>query len=314
MRVLITGAGGFVGSRLVRHLLADGCEVARFVLAAEDGGAAEHSRTYVGDLCDRSSIAHAISDFEPEAVAHLGGLSDVAASWQHVGEYFRVNVLGTKNVVTTVPAGCRVVFASSADVYGCVSEDDLPISEQLPARPASPYGMSKAASELLAVDAGAVIVRSFNLIGPGQGPRFALPSFALQLAEIAAGRAESRLEVGNLSARRDFLHVDDGVAAYALLLRRGEAGATYNLASGQSTEVKEALRRLIEISGLTVEVRVSPERFRPVDTPELCGDPSRLRALGWNPTLGLTRALEDLWATVRPTAVRADGAPVESGG
>jgi GDP-4-dehydro-6-deoxy-D-mannose reductase len=296
--VLVTGAGGFVGRRLVAALLERGHQVGELLLAGDSGSNA--TRRFEGDLRCREAVARAMAELAPEAVAHLGGLSEVAGSWQRVGEYFVVNVLGTSHVVETAPAGCRVVFASSAEVYGIVPAAAQPIREEQPVHPESPYAMSKAAAELVALRAGAVVVRSFNLVGPGQAPRFALPSFAAQLAEIAAGKRAPRLLVGNLSARRDYLHVDDGVEGYCRLLEGGaRPGEVFNLASGESFEVGEALRRLIAITGLTVSVEVEAARLRPVDVPLLCGDARRLRALGWAPQRGLGVALEDLWRSVR---------------
>jgi GDP-4-dehydro-6-deoxy-D-mannose reductase len=297
VRILVTGAGGFVGRRLVAALVERGHRVGQLLLEPDEGSAAE-SR-FLGDLRDRDAVAGVMADFAPQAVAHLGALSEVASSWQRVGEYFVVNVLGTANVVDTAPAGCRVVFASSAEVYGIVPGEAQPIREERPPHPESPYAMSKAAAELVALRAGAVVVRSFNLVGPGQSPRFALPSFAAQLAEIASGKRSPRLLVGNLSARRDYLHVDDGVDGYVALLETAAAGEVYNLASGQSVEVGDALRRLIAITGRQVSVEVEAARLRPVDVPLLCGNASRLRALGWEPSRGLDRALGDLWQSVR---------------
>jgi GDP-4-dehydro-6-deoxy-D-mannose reductase len=297
LKILVTGAAGFVGRRLVPALRERGHEVGELLLESDAGS--PDARRLEGDLRCRESVAGAMAAFAPQAVAHLGGLSEVAGSWQRVGDYFSANVLGTTHVAETAPAGCRVVFASSAEVYGIVPDEAQPIREDRAVHPESPYAMSKAAAELLALRAGAVVVRSFNLVGPGQSPRFALPSFAAQLAEIAAGKRKPRLLVGNLSAKRDYLHVDDGVDGYVRLLESAGAGEVYNLASGESVEVGLALRRLIAITGLEVSVEVEAARLRPVDVPLLCGDASRLRALGWSPGRGLDRALGDLWRSVR---------------
>src|SRR5262249_39156198 len=142
-------------------------------------------------------------------------------------------------------------------------------------------------------------VRAFNLVGPGQAPAFALPAFAAQLAAIRRGDQEPVLKVGNLSARRDFVHVDDGVAAFRLLAEKGEPGGTYNLASGRACSIGEALPRLQAVSGVDARVETDPERMRPVDLPLLLGDNRRLQALGWRPERTLEEALADLWAAVR---------------
>ena len=304
-RVLVTGAEGFVGGRLVPRLLERGATV----IACHDPGAAPastplHDRlNWVGlDICDRNAVEDVFQEHVPDAVVHLAGLSDVGASWQRIDDYYRVNVEGSEFVAAAARAvsdSCRLIVASSAEAYGRVPESELPVGEERRLRPPSPYALTKAAVERLTLRQGAIAVRSFNLIGPGQSVRFALPSFAAQLAEIEAGRKEPVLRVGNLTARRDFIHVDDGADAYAILIERGEPGRAYNIARGEAIELAAALRRLIEISGVVTEIREDPDRLRPADVPVLCGDGRRLRALGWNPRRGFDQALEAIWEDAR---------------
>ena len=151
------------------------------------------------------------------------GLSHVGLSWSQPEEYFRINVLGTENLLSAAP-GVRVITASSAEVYGKVAVDQQPISEDQPLAPQSPYALTKAAMERLALGQGAIVARAFNIVGPGQMPTFALPAFAAQLARIEAGLQEPVLQVGNLTARRDFVHIGDTVKAYECLLLEGDSG------------------------------------------------------------------------------------------
>ncbi len=295
MRVLITGASGFVGRHVIRRLLAEGEEVS--ATHWEDAPAISGVELHEVDVLDGEALARVVERARPQGVIHLAGLSHVGESWTRMDDYFRVNVLGTENVLRAA-RGARVVLASSAEVYGAVPEAEQPIGEDRPLAPGSPYALSKAAAERLAValgDGDALIVRSFNLVGAGQALRFALPSFASQLAAIRDGRAEPVIRVGNLSARRDFVHVEAAAEAYALLLRRGEGGTVYNLASGRALSMAEALERLLSISGVEACIQPDPERMRPVDQPLLVGDPARLEALGWRPEPGFDRAIEDLW-------------------
>lgn len=295
MRILVTGIGGFVGQHLARRLHERGDDVVGtyWPEPTEVPGVELHP----ADVRDRASVEAIVRRVRPEAIVHLAGLSHVGESWGRPGCYFRVNVEGTENVVRAA-AGVRVLVASSSEVYGAVPEAEQPIPEDRPVDPASPYGLSKAAAERLAfalAGSSAIVVRAFNLVGPGQAPRFALPSFAAQLAAIARGEADPVIRVGNLSARRDFVHVAAAARAYEALVHDGEGGTVYNLASGRAWSIEEALEELVRVSGVEARIEVDPERFRPVDQPLLAGDPSRLAALGWRPEPGVEPAIEELW-------------------
>ncbi len=307
-RVLVTGAEGFVGGRLVPRLVARGaaviaCHAPGMVISNDDDTAVRAPVEHIAlDIRDRDAVDRVFRATAPDAVVHLAGLSDVMASWRRIDDYYRVNVEGSEHVVSVARAlseTCRLVVASSAEVYGPVPEAELPVRETRGLEPGSPYAVTKAAAERLSLPLGAIVVRSFNLIGPGQGANFALPSFATQLAAIEAGREEAVLHVGNLTPQRDFVHVDDGADAYALLVARGEPASVYNVASGEAIELEAALRRLIRLSGLEVEIRQDPDRMRPADVPVMCGDASRLRALGWRPKRGFDQALEAIWDDAR---------------
>jgi len=303
MRFLLTGIAGFVGRNLARHLLARGDEVCGTYLdeRPEIPGLAPDSLHEI-DLLDAASLALVVGAADPEAIVNLAGLSHVGESWQRMSDYFRVNVLGTENLLLAAAAagGRRVVVASSAEVYGAVPPARQPIVEDEMVDPRTPYALTKAAAERLAFARGAVVARSFNLVGPYQAPSFALPAFAAQLAAIARGEQDPVLRVGNLSARRDFVHVDDGAAAYRLLAEKGRPGEVYNIASGEAPSIGEALERLMAISGVKATIEPDPDRMRPVDLPLLLGDNRRLRALGWEPKRTLDDALADLWATLPP--------------
>jgi len=296
VRVLLTGASGFVGRRLGARLAAAGHAVGG--LAHDLAGLPEGVEPLPADVRDRAAVARAAERFAPDTVVHLAALSHVGESWRRIDEYYEVNVLGTEHALAAA-GGRRFLLASSAEVYGLVPAAEQPIREARPLAPRSPYALTKAVAERLALAAGASIARLFNLAGPGQAPTFALPSFAAQLAAIEAGDAEPVLKVGNLTAERDFLHVEDGAAGLARLAEAAAPGEVYNVASGRAVSIAGALERLIAISGLSVRVEEDPERLRPVDVPRLCGDASRLRALGWRPERDLDAALADVWAAAR---------------
>lgn len=298
MHVFITGIGGFVGSRLALSLRQRGERVSgTYVGAPPDSPGAD---LYEADLTDREALARAVAAADPDAVVNLAGLSHIGESWdwRTMSDYFWVNVVGVENVLAA--AGRRpVVIASSADVYGTAPPGEQPFREDRRIAPQTPYALTKAAAERLALEHGAVIVRSFNLIGPGQAPKFALASWASQLAAIRRGERPARLEVGDLSTCRDFVHVDDGAAAYRLLAEKGERGGIYNLASGNAVRMRDALDRLLALSGVEAEIQEGAFPPRPFDIPYLSGDPARLLALGWQPKRTVDDALRDLWETVQ---------------
>lgn len=301
MHVLVTGISGFVGPRLAAHLLERGDRVSgTFLIDHPVFSGAGDVRLFEVDLQDAAALARAVRDAAPDVIVHLAGLSHVGESWSRMPDYFRVNVLGTDNLLAAA-GGRRVVLASSAEVYGLVPDAEQPIAEDRPVDPRTPYALTKAAAERLALARGAVVVRSFNLVGPGQSTKFALPTFAAQLAGFrrgSRGEREPVLRVGNLSARRDFVHVDDGAEAFRLLAEKGEPGGIYNIASGRAFSIQEALERLMALSGVEARIEPDPERMRPVDLPLLLGNASRLRALGWEPRRTLDDALAELWSAV----------------
>lgn len=290
-RVLITGVAGFLGSRLAARLGAAGWEVSGTVLCGEQAEVA--ARTEQLDVRDRGAARELVAELDPQAIVHLAALSHVGSSWQRIADHFATNVVGTDNVIEAA-AGRRLLFASSAEVYGDVARAEQPLAEGRSLAPGNPYAFGKAVAERAVCRAGGVVVRCFNVVGPGQAPSFALPTFARQLVAIRAGSAPPRLAVGNLEAVRDFVPVDDAIAGLTVALEAGASGAVYNLASGVPRSLRAVVERLIELAGVEVSIEVDPERLRPADVAWLEGDAGALRALGWSPSQDLDAALRGL--------------------
>jgi GDP-4-dehydro-6-deoxy-D-mannose reductase len=288
VRVLVTGAGGFVGKTLLPRLASAGHECIGCDLEV--------------DVSDAAAVAAKVVEVAPDAVVHLAALSSPAASHHAAEQTYRVNFLGTYSVLEAAlrhAPQCRVLVVGSGDEYGSNPPGAAPLTESAPLRPHSPYSRSKACADLLGAvyaERGLDVVRtrSFNHTGPGQLDIFVASSFARQLAEIEIGRRTPRMLVGNLESVRDFLDVRDVVEAYALLLEPCVPPGVYNVASGRGVRIGDILKRLLDRSYIQPQVEVSPERLRPAD--HAVGDASRLRAAtGWAPRLPISATIERLF-------------------
>ena|SRR5436190_7879151 len=284
-RVLVTGPDGFVG----RHLRA---ELGESFVPFED------------DVLDSEALAGALQAAKPDAVVHLAAQSSVGESWGGVAEVWRSNVLGTVSVIESVRANAseaRVLFASSGDVYGRASR--VPTPEDEPVAPMSPYAASKAAAELACRQVDAVIARSFPHIGAGQDERFAVGSWAAQIARLR-NEGGGTLQVGDLTVERDFTDVRDVCRAYRLLLDAGTPAGTYNVASGRAVPLRRVVDLLVELAGVPVTIERDAARVRPAEVPRQAGDASKLRAAtGWEPEIPLERSLEDALEAAAATRV-----------
>ncbi len=289
MRVLVTGSKGFVGTWLLRHLAEVGDEAVGLDMEV--------------DITDPYALRAAIVAAAPDAICHLAAQASVGRSWSDARATFEVNSLGVLNLLEAAAGSTprpRVLLISSAEVYGSVTPDQLPITEHVPFRPASPYAASKAAAELLGLQAWlgggleVVRVRPFNHTGPGQRPDYVVPALARQIAAAVTSGAD-RLEVGNLAVRRDLTDVRDVVRAYRLLLTDGVPGEVYNVCRGRSELIEDLARRMLELAGVDLPLVVDPARVRPVDLPDLVGDPTRVhQATGWVPDIDLDQTLRDV--------------------
>jgi GDP-4-dehydro-6-deoxy-D-mannose reductase len=298
--ILVTGAAGFAGSHLIDLLVRSGTPV---IAWHRPGGSPPREQAGLRwdavDLMDQVQVQAAIDRDRPAAVYHCGGAAHVGRAWDATASTFALNVRGTHHVLRAMERSgiaARLFVPSSALVYATADE---PLTEQHVLCPSSPYGLSKLAQEMLALEAygglAVTIARPFNHFGPRQDAQFAAPHFAHRIAEIECGRSAPEILVGNLEAQRDLTDVRDTVRAYQMILERGQPGRPYNVCSGRAITIRELLDRLIARARVRVEVKVDPARYRPNDTPLLLGDPSRLRdELGWTPEIPLDQTLDDL--------------------
>lgn len=307
-KVLITGASGFVGGWLAEHLLRLGDTEIYGTYLSEEGKEKSPVKDKItfhqADLSRKEEIEKIIADIKPDEIYHLAAMASVGASFKdplatfHNNidvEIFLLEALRTNNLVNT-----RVLIVGSAEVYGYVRPEDLPIDESTPLRPANPYAVSKITQDFLGLQYNIsyklplIRVRPFNHIGPRQGLGFVVADFAKQIADIEKGKQEPILKVGNLEAKRDFTDVRDMVRAYSLILEKGIPGDVYNIGSGRSVKISEVLDMLISMATVRIERQVDPTKLRPSDVPEIvCNNTKISNLTNWQPGISLETTLKD---------------------
>jgi GDP-4-dehydro-6-deoxy-D-mannose reductase len=306
LRALITGISGFAGSHLAEYLLTlPDSEVWGVAHGAEDNAAHLGSRAHWlrGDLTEPNVAARVVEQSSPDLIFHLAGQAFVPASWLDPWSTLENNIRAQVNllqVMKEIRADARILIVASNEEYGRVTPDDLPITENTPLRPDSPYGVSKIAQDFLGLQyfishqLQIVRVRPFNHIGPRQNERFVAANFAKQIAESEAGQCEPILRVGNLDAQRDFTDVRDMVRAYALALEKGIPGEVYNIGSGKPRAVREIVDVYLSLTSAPIRVEMDPARARPSDTPVSYCDATKFRnQTGWQPRWTFEETLRD---------------------
>jgi GDP-4-dehydro-6-deoxy-D-mannose reductase len=309
VRVLVTGFTGFVGSHLTEHLLARGdCEVFglfRWRSRRENVAHLGDRVTLIeGDIADASAMRRMLEISRPDWIFHLAAQSFVPTSWTSPGQTLDANIQGQTNIfeaVRDLGLKPRIQVACSSEEYGLVFGEELPITEDNPLRPLSPYAVSKVTQDLMGFQYhrsyGMDIVRTrgFNHTGPRRGHVFVCSNFAHQVASIEAGLQEAVIRVGNLEARRDFTDVRDMVRGYVAALEKGKSGQVYNICQGKDYSIQEVLDLLLDMAGLEVRVESDPDRMRPSDVPVLLGSAERFhRDTGWEPQIPFEQTLRDL--------------------
>jgi GDP-4-dehydro-6-deoxy-D-mannose reductase len=327
VRALVTGAAGFVGQWLVRALLDAGHDVTGLTPIDPTAAAALLSTTeqgavdwILGDVRRLDDIRRALDVGAPDTVFHLAGISSVPGASGDPGAAAEVNVVGIAQLLGEIRVRRRVgvldpavLVVGSAEQYGRHEKSELPLEESAEQRPLTVYAATKAAQEVIALEAfrsegvRVIATRSFNHSGPGQSGAFLLPALVRRALALrsAGGDRRAALALGNATSIRDFLHVADVAAAYIALAARGRAGEVYNVSSGVGVSVKELAVQVLAATGVKAPLTTDPALARTVDVPALVGSNARLRdATGWEPERTIRDLIEDLvtyWAA-RPTA------------
>lgn len=295
MRALITGISGFVGGSLTEHLISNNWDVFGF----DHRETNDKLNVCIGDIQNQAALADVISRSQPDVVFHLAGV----IKSKSLKDYYNTHILGTLAIFEAlVETGCkpRVIITSSSAVYG-PGLGKRPISEHFALRPITDYGISKLAQEMvarrffLAYGFPVIIVRTFNLIGPGQSPELAASAFARQIAIDESLPQAKPIKTGNLNAERDFVDVRDAAWAYELLAQNGTPGATYNVCSGRSVSIKTCLDLLLTMASKPLTTELDKTRIQKNDVPLQVGNAKLIgQTVGWQPKISLEESLSDL--------------------
>ena len=305
-KALITGISGFAGSYLSENLVSSGYQVSGSYLT-DDSLKNLPNKDKVSlhkvNLLDEGAVEELLGKEKPEYIFHLAALTSPKNSFDDPKNTFVNNVSAQINLLESVCKNkltdSRILIVSSAEVYGLVPKDDLPIDEDTKFNPANPYAVSKLAQDFLGLQyfhsykLNIVRVRPFNHVGPRQSPDFVVSALAKRIAEIEKGR-ENVMKVGNLTSKRDFTDVSDMVEAYRLALEKGEAGQVYNLGSGKSFEISEILDKLLSFSKVKIITEEDQSLMRPSDNPDLVCDARKFEKLtGWKAQIPIEKTLEN---------------------
>ena len=308
-KILITGISGFVGGFLAEHIAKSDSEntiIGTYLFepsVSSLDSIGQAPKLYQVDLIDQQKVHGFIAQTRPDTIYHLAALSSPAESFKNPAQTIGNNINAQINLFEAVRENglteTKILIISSSEVYGIIDALDLPVDEDTPLKPVSPYGVSKIAQDYLGLQyfnayrMGIYRVRPFNHIGPGQSPHFVVSSFAKQVAEIEKGKKEPVFTVGNLHAKRDFTDVRDIGVAYTLILEKGKAGDVYNVGSGISYSISDILDILLSLAKIKITVQVDKALLRPGDVPEIVSDNKKIETLGWKPTIPLEQSLRD---------------------
>jgi GDP-4-dehydro-6-deoxy-D-mannose reductase len=307
VRILITGAGGFVGGHLIEHFLTQPDLTIDAAVFAPPGQNPRLDRLNVNqlqaDLRDAEAVSSLIETAQPDMLVHLAALADVGQSFGNPWKTLENNIHAQVNILEAIRKTrpqARVLVISSAEIYGAAG-GARGLVESTPFEPANPYSVSKATQDMLgrqyfiAHRIPVIRARPFNHIGPGQGTGFVTADFASQIAAIEAGLRKPVIFVGNLTAERDFTDARDVVRAYYLMLTQGEPGDVYNVCSGRAHSIQYLLDTLLSYTTVEIAVRQDPARMRPSDVPRRIGDATKLRRrTGWEPVIPFEQSLLDI--------------------
>ena len=307
MIYFITGATGFVGRYLVRHLLTNKNNIQIIGTYRNEKKFKNNRKRYIlerVDLNDNNTLASVIKKYRPDIVIHLAAESSVSYSWNNPTHSFTNNLniyLNLLEVIRVSGIKCRLLSVGSSESYGIFDEKYLPLLENTPLNPVSPYAVARVSQELISkvyvqgYGMDIVLTRSFNHFGKGQDERFVVPSLVSQLIGRKKARSRLQIQTGDLSIVRDFVDVRDVVKAYMKLLEYGKSGEVYNVSSGIGISLREIFGKIQALINYEVGYSINPEFIRPTDNPIIVGNSYKIKEkTGWTPIITLDRSLQDI--------------------
>ncbi|MBK7678146.1 MAG: GDP-mannose 4,6-dehydratase [Chitinophagaceae bacterium] len=311
MRLLITGFTGFVSQHFLALLNKEepGSVVLGIDKNSPDFDFSDYSTLTISfeniDLLNRSATDQILESFQPEYILHLASVSSVAQSWHTPLDSFVNNTNIFLNLVEQIrlkKSNCRILSVGSSEEFGEVTEKELPLTEEHPLKPVSPYAVARVSQEMLSkiyadgFSLDIIMTRSFNHIGPGQREVFVISSFAKQLVQLAKNKsADNTITTGNLSVIRDFVDVRDVVRAYYLLLKKGRRGEVYNICSGKGILLQDIISTMSDLLGIKVETVVNQQLVRPNENKKVIGSYQKIKnELGWQPEIDISKSLSDI--------------------
>lgn len=313
-KILITGFAGFVARHFIEYLheLNEEFEVMgidvnepQYDLSMYRKNVAIEFRKV--NMLDNNQLHQVFAEFIPDYILHLAAFSSVAYSWKHPSESFLNNSNIFLNLIEEIKnanPNCRILSVGSSEEYGNVEEKDVPLKENHPLQPLSPYAVARVSQEQLsrvfadAYGLNIVLTRSFNHIGPRQDQRFVVPSFIKRILDIKnSGETKGTIETGDTTIIRDFVDVRDVVRAYYMLLINGKSGDVYNICSGRPLELRKLISMISDQVGVQIDTRVNPDFVRPNDNSIIVGSPYKIESeLGWYPDIPISKTIADMIA------------------
>lgn len=317
-KILITGFSGFVSRHFIEFLYNE--KLAYKILGVDINPPKMSLDLYKDrldisfkelNLLEKEALNAVVAEFRPDYILHLASFSSVAYSWKFPADCFNNNTQIFLNLTESLRENglieCRVLSVGSSEEYGNVTEEQLPLFEDMKLEPVNPYAVARVSQEMMSkvlVDGfgmNIILTRSFNHIGPYQDTRFVIPSFVRRILDVVeSGADRGEIETGDTTIVRDFLDVRDVVRAYYLLLTKGTPGEVYNICSGKGVSLKEVISEIADLLFVQIEGKVNPEFVRPGDNQKIIGSYKKIyEEVGWKPEIPLRQTLLDLVMEIR---------------